>query len=344
MLREVEALKRQHDVHLIHLDWQRGRPLKSPTGMRYTRLPLNRASPLSYHRARRTVAKLARDADVVHTHALTGLIPWLFGRPGSRRQPWVHSEHWSAITAPETLVPVERVALRVLKRLLRRPDAVVAESTRLAEGIRRAGRPHVEIVPCVVPPARVVEPTAAAAVRLVGVGSLIPRKGPLVALDALGELVARGVNAYLTWVGAGPQHDEMLSTARQLGLEDRLTMTGGLDERGVSEQLEAATMFVLPTEGDNFCVVAAEALVHGRPIVSGYRTGAVDYADARVSRFVRDQTGAAYAAAIDNLRAECCLSAQEIAATVSNRFTAATVCEQLTAIYLDARTRVGRQR
>jgi glycosyltransferase involved in cell wall biosynthesis len=333
--REVKALDIEHEVHVVHLDWQSQPTLREPHDKNYSHLHLQRWNPFSYLRARGAVRRLAAEADVIHTHALTGLLPWLLGRPGGRRprRPWVHSEHWSALSSPSTLNAAGRLALRVLRPLLRRPDAVIAESSRLADAIQAGGRAEVLLVPCVVPPVNVVTPQGPDELRLIAVGGIIPRKGPLVAVEALHSIVSTGVDARLTWVGDGPLRDSMLELSRKLGVENRLRLTGLLDSAAVAKELDAATMLLLPTEGDNFCVVVAEALMHGRPIVSGARTGAVDYADPRASRFVREQSGSHYAEAVLSLHQAATLSAAEISETVRHRFSPETVAATLTTIY-----------
>lgn len=279
------------------------------------------------------MAEVARSHDVTHTHALTGLVPWLVGRPGGKR-PWVHSEHWSGITAPMTLRAPDRLALRILGRRLRSADAVVAESSRLAKGVRRFRASAVDVVPCVVDGVTPINRPPGPGLRLVAVGSLIARKGPILAVEALAELVSRGVPAELTWVGAGPLAAAVSERARELGVDDRFRLAGALDAAGVTHELQTASLFILPTQGDNFCVVVAEALVNGRPIVSGAETGAVDYAVPEVSRFVAHQTGAAYADAVEDLaRATANLDAAEIAATVAGRFDRMRVADELSRIY-----------
>lgn len=333
--REVQALAARHDVTVLHLDWQRHTPLNLGDGdYRRVHVALDRANPLSYLRARRLVARAAVNADIVHTHALTGLLPWLAGRPA--RLPWVHSEHWSGLTSPETLGTAECFTKALLRPILRRPDVVIAESGRLADAIRAGGRAEVAIVPCVVADVTVVPRPATPPLRLVGVGSLIPRKGPLLAVAAVAELVARGRDATLTWVGDGPLRDDVRHAAESAGIGDRVTLTGPLSDSGVGAMIDAAELFVLPTQGDNFCVVAAEALVHGRPIVSGAATGAIDYADPAVSRFVETRTASAYADAIVDLAAATAnLLAVDVAATVAGRFTPSAVADALDAAYVD---------
>lgn len=274
----------------------------------------------------------AQQADIVHTHALTGLLPWLIGRPSPR--PWVHSEHWSGIAAPETLSASERAVRRALLPRLAAPDAVVAESTRLAAAIAPHRRGQVDIVPCIVPPAIVAEPPEEPELRLLFIGGLIPRKDPLAAVASLVSLRERGVQARLTLVGDGPLRQEVERAAVAGGVGDRVRLTGALDDTEVSAELDRADLFLLPTLGDNFCVVTAEALTHGRPIVSGAATGAIDYASAAVSEFVTEQTGPAYAEAILRVVQKTrSMSAAAIAQTVDGRFAPDTVMAALSEIY-----------
>lgn len=338
VLRDAAALAAEHRVTVLHLDWN-GDADSLPgvaDGFELRRVRLHRRRAADYGRARRLVRELARQADVVHTHALPGLLPFLVGRPGAGA-PWVHTEHWSGLTSPETLSRVERALRGVLMRKLAQPDSVVVQCERLARSIaplRRGGR--IDLVPCVVDdPERVVPaPHDPSLLRLVGVGGLVERKGPLVALGAVKELLDRGVAANLTWVGDGPLRDAMRARAEELGIPDRLRLTGTLSPAGVGAELDAADVFVLPTLGDNFCVVAAEALVHGRPLVSGSETGAVDYARPEVSEFVPEHAAAAFADAIRRVVTKTAsLSETDIAGTVRGAFTSQLVARRLAEVY-----------
>lgn len=329
--REAAALAGAHEVRVLHLDWTgRADDETPPTPYPARRVLLRRTRPLDFVRARRIVDRAAREADVLHTHALPVLLPWLLGRP--RATTWVHSEHWSGLTSPETLARGERTLLRPLARVLARPDAVVAESSRLAHAIRPHRAGTVEIVPCVVP----ASPPAPwpAAEHLVAIGGLIPRKGPTIAVRAVSALRRRGRDTTLTWVGDGPQRVEAESLAAQLGVADAVAFTGILPPDRVAAELDAARLFLLPTQGDNFCVVAAEALSRGRPIVSGSATGAVDYAAPEVSRFVDAASPEAYADAVEAvLAATASSSAAAVAQTVDGRFTPETVRGLLDGVY-----------
>lgn len=226
---------------------------------------------------------------------------------------------------------------RVVARLLARPDVVTAVCERLAAPIRKIrGTAPVEVVGCVISPARELTrpPRDPELIRLVSVGALVPRKDPLTALRTVAALAERGIRSQLTWVGDGPLREEVIALATQLGLADRLTLTGSLDDEGVRRELDAADLMLMPTLGDNFCTVVAEALSHGRPVVSGSATGADEYTASSVGEFVEVQDPEVYAAAvIDVLRRTEAMSADEVAATLGDQFFPGVVAARYTDIY-----------
>src|SRR5690606_32712260 len=127
----------------------------------------------------------------------------------------------------------------------------------LAEPIRqqRQQKPTY-VVPCIVPvPDPVAErPAPREEIRLIGVGALVERKDPLLAVDVVAELGRWHRPARLTLVGDGDLREEVRSHAAQLGVADRVRLTGPLDRTGVLAELAAADLFLGPTRGDNFFV------------------------------------------------------------------------------------------
>lgn len=331
--KDVRVLARDHDVEVVHLVAPH---LTDPReadvdtidhdGLRVHRIVMSPQRPIQIRRARRLLEPLLAGADLVHTMAFPTLLAFARSRPGA---PWVHTEHWSGLTTPATLPATWRLALPALRPLLGRPDVVTAVCDYLARPIRaaRQGKPT-EIVPCIVPAPAALAPRrpAGRALELVSVGGLIDRKDPLLAVRTLAELVARGHDARLTWAGTGPLHDDVAALAVDLAVADRLTLLGTVDVDGVRAALDAADLFFLPTKADNFCVSAAEALVHGRPVVVGATGGQGEYIDTSVGELVGRQNVRAYADAIERVVTTTSeLSAEEVAATIGDRFSPETV-------------------
>ena len=211
----------------------------------------------------------------------------------------------------------------------------------------RGDRPTV-VVPCIVPPLDSVPPRrdidAARPLRLVSVGGLIERKDPLMAVDTVAELTRRGIPAGIRFVGAGPLRDAIEARAAELDVADAVELVGTLDRDGVLAELAGADLFLGPTLGDNFFVSCAEAVVAGRPVVVGSTGGQGEYLDPRVGVTVDTQTPQAYADAVEQvLSTSAGLSAEEIAATIGDRFSARSVAEGYDEAYrLAAQTHGGR--
>ncbi|USQ77683.1 glycosyltransferase family 4 protein [Ornithinimicrobium cryptoxanthini] len=342
-----------HDVHLVHLvpkaQYAEGLPERDTIGgLPVTRVPMETSNPLQIARAARRLRGMAAHADLVHTMAFSSLLPMATWRP---QVPWVHTEHWSGLTAPQTLPASWQKVLPVLQRLLARPDVVTAVCDYLASPIRevrgsshdRTGAKPTAVVPCIVPvpepvPAR---PADQRRLRMVSIGGLIERKDPLLAVDTLAELLIRGHDAKLTFVGQGPLREQIVERAQVFDIADRVRLTGPLDREGVLDQLARAHLFIGPTRGDNFFVSCAEALVAGRPVVVGSTGGQGEYIDPAVGQTVDTQTATAYADAVESVMGRTSgLSAQQISDTVGQRFSVDAVA----AGYQDAYDLAGQQR
>ncbi len=338
--REVEAFKDHgDDVRVIYLDralpagrqraeWQ--------DGVRVLHIGMNPANPFSVLRAASKLRAAAAGLDVVNTHAISALPVALAAR---FEQPWIHTEHWSALSSPESASPHFRAVRPLFGLLLRAPDVAVAESGRLADAIRafRGDRP-VEIVPCIVPaPARVHplrdEESVRRTLRLVSTGGVIERKNPLLAVRTLAKLRDKGVAASLRWVGEGDQREQAQRLATELGVEAEFL--GGLSPSGVEQELGAADVFFAPTQGENFFVAAAEALVNGRPICASDQGGHIEYALPEYSEIVKDQDPEQYADALIRLRDKTLgVSAESVSASVHDRFSPAAVAQLYRGLYL----------
>ncbi|GAA1160663.1 glycosyltransferase family 4 protein [Ornithinicoccus hortensis] len=332
-----------HDVAVVHLcpphqwvqEWARdGSEQHEVQGLPVTRIPMATSDPRQIAAAGRLLRAMGRGADVVHTMAFSTLLPLAWWRPDA---PWVHTEHWSGLTAPQTLPASWRRALPALRLLHRRPDVVTAVCDYLAEPIRAVrGDAPVSVVPCIVPVPDPVPPRSAdrRRLRLVSVGGLIERKDPVLAVDVVAELLVRGHDARISFVGEGPLRPRIVERARLLDIADRVRLTGSLDGAGVLDALTRAHLFLGPTRGDNFFVSCAEALVAGRPVVVGSTGGQGEYIDPAVGQTVDEQTAGAYADAVEAVltRTEG-LSAQDISDTVGPRFSVDAVARGYQAAY-----------
>lgn len=317
-------------------------------GLPVLRIPMSTTRPDHVLAARRALRPLVDTADVLHTMAFSSLLP-LAGLGSRLRVPWVHTDHWSGLTTPESLPRAWRLTLPALLPLLRAPDVATAVVERLARPIRDArgaDRPTL-VVPCVVPappggPPPRKEPDGT--IDLVDVGGLVAGKDPLLAVDVVAELQRRGHPTRLRLVGDGPLAEDVRRRAAHHGVTEQVTLVGTLDRTGVLAELARADLFLGPTRSDNFYVSVAEAIVSGRPVVAGANGGHAEYLDRQVSRLVPAQDATAYAdAVLDLLDATRDLTADDIAATLGGRFEPDRVAEGYQHAY-DLAARIHHQR
>lgn len=306
-LRDVETLAADHQVRVLHLcapellrpgsDFSGDREV-AQGDFEVVRVPYKVGSLLSTIGAARAIRRELAGADLLHTMALPALIPTRLTRV---RVPFVHTEHMSAlVTRPPNAL--SGVVLALAKRLLRRPTEAIAVSAALAAVVdTQRRRPSTVIPNYVMTPRGVVEREDCARferIRMIGVGGLVSRKGPLEAVGTLAELVRRGYDAELEWVGTGPLHAQVQRLAEAEGVATRLRLPGHLDPKQLSEALLAANLFLLPVESETFGVAIAEALAHGLPVVTAGTGGHEEFLPPMASRLVESRNASQLADAV----------------------------------------------
>jgi teichuronic acid biosynthesis glycosyltransferase TuaC len=100
------------------------------------------------------------------------------------------------------------------------------------------------------------------------VGRLDAAKGIEELLDAFASLAGRRQNLRLAYVGDGPGGEHLRSRAKQLALENRITMNGAGTSQKVAQWLVAANVLALPSYNEGYPNAVIEALSCGRPVIA----------------------------------------------------------------------------
>jgi colanic acid/amylovoran biosynthesis glycosyltransferase len=109
---------------------------------------------------------------------------------------------------------------------------------------------------------------------ILGVGSLIPKKGFDVLLCACAILRARGTQFRCVVIGDGPERKKLDNLRKDLGLDGCVEMLGYLSLAELRDWYYRATMLVMPSvvsptgETDGLPTVVIEALASGLPVVA----------------------------------------------------------------------------
>lgn len=216
--------------------------------------------------------------DVVHSHEFTMAV---YGAAASRllRIPHVITLHGS-MTVGKALR--RRVALRWAMRASRR-TVVVSEATR-RQFAAEFGVPESALT--VVPNGVTVRPGQSSAVRaefgirddervLLAVGTLEPRKGHSVLLQALGTLVRSGLTAPWRLIIAGgrggPEHESLQRLVRAEGLDGRVHIVTNRND--IPDLLALTDVFVMPSLWEGLPMALLEAMLASKAIVASATSG-----------------------------------------------------------------------
>ena len=104
--------------------------------------------------------------------------------------------------------------------------------------------------------------------RVLAVGRLSPEKGLPVLMDAVTDVVARGLHPNVRIVGEGPLRAALEAQIRAEGLAGQVTLMGPLGQDVLPEQYRWADVYVLPSFMEGLPVVLMEALATECPVIA----------------------------------------------------------------------------
>ena len=212
--------------------------------------------------------------DVVHAHMLprdghTGLIV-----ARALGVPLALTVHGTDVL--RYFIPGEKPWRRNAK-IAREADALLAVSSLLMERVapyRPSG--FRMVVPNGVDLSLIPEETENVPRRILSVGTLKARKCMDRTLEAFGRIAGDYPDATLTIVGVGPMEGQLRSRAEELGLSDRVCLTGGLPHEEVLRLMAESDVFVLPSWGEGYGIVYIEAMAAGMIAVGAKDEGIED--------------------------------------------------------------------
>jgi colanic acid/amylovoran biosynthesis glycosyltransferase len=171
------------------------------------------------------------------------------------------------------------------RQYLRYTDAagVITMSAASRERLSEIGLPRdkIHVIPYGVDiPPRISEHVGGPQVRCLAVGRLVPKKAPLLLLDAFHRAVRMGGFLHLDYVGSGDLMPAVEQFVRERALQREVTLHGALPNPAVRELMRRSDVFVQhsvmdPETGDEegLPVAILEAMAHGLPVVSTRHAG-----------------------------------------------------------------------
>jgi len=293
-----------------------------------------------------TITKLAtlirrHEIDIVHTHAVEADVAGtIAGRLTNR--PVVTTLHSLPISyerrplAPRTL---HSIVIRHLSRNLvsvsKAAKSLFVRDWDIPASRMRTIYPAVDLEPFLRVPLGVAARAAQDRFQITNVGRLVPAKAQHLLIQAAGTVLGRFPNAEFVIVGPGPRRDELQHLARELGIAERVTLTGARDD--VPEILARTDVFVLSSLWEGLPLSAVEAMAAARPVVLTDVGGCAELVENGVTgMIVPPGESATIAEAVNALladaqrRVELGQAARE---RVRHAFAAARMAEEYEALY-----------
>jgi alpha-1,6-mannosyltransferase len=138
-------------------------------------------------------------------------------------------------------------------------------------------------------------------VLLVHCGRLSPEKKPERSIQALRELLSRGINARLVFIGGGPLHKKLYDSSRDIPV----TFWGYVANKNLlAEMIASADISLAPGPIETFCLAALESLASGTPVVASRTSAVGEFLVNETGKnlgLVAENNGPAFADAIEEL-------------------------------------------
>ncbi|MEM7319154.1 MAG: glycosyltransferase family 4 protein [Pseudomonadota bacterium] len=214
------------------------------------------------------VEKACRDHDVDHMHAhfgtnsaMVAMLTSVLGGPGFSFT--VHGpEEFDAPAALSLGLKTNAAAFTVAVSQFGR-----SQLCRWAEfdAWRR-----ISVVHCGIEPAAYekIEPMPKGPLRLVSIGRLVEQKGQMALVNAMARLRHSHPEIHVTLVGDGEMRSDLEKAVTDQGLEEQVSFSGWLDQKGVKSELDGAHAIVMPSFAEGLPMVIMEAMAAARPVIA----------------------------------------------------------------------------
>ena len=264
-------------------------------GIECERSPLLTATSEGARQKPLAVARLLRSLrePIVHFHTGNSLLPLLLLLNLMVQR---HRRSFATIHSPYETIRPKTARARLWAFVARRRLAAVVSPSEHGSSFQRSCGIDAHLVRTIhncVDLEAIVKADPDPVRRQLGVANDIPlivftsrldlQKRPVDAVRIFALISSEHPTARLVFVGSGDEHDAIVTEARLSALSDRVDLVGY--QKNVPDWLAASTIWLLPTERENFSVAVLEALAAGCTVLAteceGNREVLVDGANAR---------------------------------------------------------------
>ena len=104
-------------------------------------------------------------------------------------------------------------------------------------------------------------------------GRITLQKGPEYFLNAAKKVLDFDQNVLFVMAGSGDMEYQMMNTAANLGISDKVLFTGFLRGEELTSIFKLADVFVMPSVSEPFGIAALESIINGTPVIISKQSG-----------------------------------------------------------------------
>lgn len=239
-----------------------------------------------YEKGLKKITQLISKPDLLHVHNLITPAVWSYKYSRDNAIPWVLSEHWSGYTSQTGIFAAKMMWERKLWQWYsEKAECTIAVSNFLKKALIKSkiGKDH-HVIPNVVESSEENIERTDDEIRILNVSDMEDSiKNISGMLHAFAAVSPKYPNLRLHLVGGGSDEKMLKKLAKDLGLSAKVTFFGRLANDKVLPMYQLVDFVLINSKVETFSVVAAEALLAGKPVLTT-RCGGVE-------EFVNDRNG-----------------------------------------------------
>lgn len=250
--------------------------------------------------------------------------------------PIVGIEHWSVLNQPalsDDNYYMGKIAYNGIDKLL-------AVSNSLAKSIRKKFAKESTVVNDMVGEefanAEMIDNTRQNKFRFLAIGSLIPRKGFDLLIEAFEKAKLQEKDCELIIIGGGEEKENLQKQIDSLSLSNHVKLVGRKIKKEIISYLRESNVFVLSSHVETFSVVCIEALTIGVPVIATACGGPEEFIQKTDGLLVKpgsvDELSSAMLQMYQNYKDYDRLAISE---DCKRRFSPSVIAKQLTEIFED---------
>lgn len=204
------------------------------------------------------------EPDIVHAH-FWNAAEWLVELRNKYRTPIIVTEHSSSIAGGN----IEQKTATLISELYKKCDAIIAVSSILKTQILKITGAESETIPNILNNSFMINRiNKNKEFSFISIGNLIERKRFDLTISAFAKFLLKYPNSRLTIIGSGIEQCNLQKLVNEHHIEAKVDFLGTIPNCKLPSVYARHHVFVLPSMGESFGVVYAEAAACGLPVIA----------------------------------------------------------------------------